>query len=73
MKEPWQADELRSFFLRMPVNARFSRAAPRIKPGELNPEFIDAPRAVALMLSDPLLIRRPLIDVDGARSAGSDR
>lgn len=73
LKQPWHADELRGFFRNMPVNSWFNRAAPRIKSGEVNPDALDAASALALMVGDPLLIRRPLIDIDGARSAGRDR
>lgn len=72
LKEPWGAAELRRFFGNMPVASWFNRAAPRIKSGEVNPDMIDAASALALMLGDPLLIRRPLINVDGARCAGFD-
>lgn len=73
LKEPWHADELRSFFRNMPVGSWFNRAAPRVKSGEVNLDSIDAASALALMVSDPLLIRRPLIDLDGIRCAGLDR
>ncbi|WP_373565442.1 ArsC/Spx/MgsR family protein [Bradyrhizobium diazoefficiens] len=51
-----------SFFRNMPVGSWFNRAAPRVKSGEVNLDSIDAASALALMVSDPLLIRRPLID-----------
>ncbi|MHC2392234.1 nitrogenase-associated protein [Bradyrhizobium liaoningense] len=73
LKEPWHADELRSFFRNMPVGSWFNRAAPRVKSGEVNLDSIDAASALALMVSDPLLIQRPLIDLDGIRCAGLDR
>ncbi|SFN91261.1 nitrogenase-associated protein [Bradyrhizobium sp. Rc3b] len=72
LKEPWDADELRSFFGNMPVASWFNRAAARIKSGEVNPDTVDAASALALMVGDPLLIRRPLIHVDGTRCAGLD-
>ncbi|MEY9134437.1 nitrogenase-associated protein [Bradyrhizobium diazoefficiens] len=62
-----------SFFRNMPVGSWFNRAAPRVKSGEVNLDSIDAASALALMVSDPLLIRRPLIDLDGIRCAGLDR
>jgi nitrogenase-associated protein len=73
LKAPWTAEELRSFFGETPVTSWFNRAAPRIKSGEINPETSDAESALALMLADPLLIRRPLIEANGARCAGFDR
>nr|WP_249788287.1 arsenate reductase family protein [Bradyrhizobium sp. NBAIM01] len=66
-KEPWDEEELRSFFRNMPVDSWFNRAASRIKSGEVNPGTIDAASALTLMIG-----RRPLIDVDGARCAGLD-
>jgi len=73
LKAPWTAEELRSFFGNTPVASWFNRAAPRIKSGEINPEASSAESALALMLADPLLIRRPLVEANGARCAGFDR
>lgn len=73
LTEPWTAERLLAFFGATPVASWFNPAAPRVKSGELKPAEIDAAGAIALMLDDPLLIRRPLIDVDGARCAGFDR
>ena len=73
LAEPWTAMELRSFFGETSVISWFNPAAPRVKSGEVKPAEIDAAGAIALMLEDPLLIRRPLIEVDGARCAGFDR
>ncbi|RTL48711.1 MAG: arsenate reductase family protein [Bradyrhizobiaceae bacterium] len=73
LMECWTAQRLLGFFGTTPVASWFNPAAPRIKSGEVRPAEIDAANAIALMLDDPLLIRRPLIDVDGARCAGFDR
>ncbi|MGB9116908.1 ArsC/Spx/MgsR family protein [Bradyrhizobium sp.] len=73
LTEPWTAEALRGFFGSMPVKARFNPASPRIKSGEIVPEKLDAASAIALMLDDPLLIRRPLVEADGQRCAGFDR
>ena len=73
LKAPWTAEALRSFFGETPVTSWFNRAAPRIKSGKINPETCDAARALALMLADPLLIRRPLVEANGSRCAGFDR
>ncbi|OPY98463.1 arsenate reductase family protein [Bradyrhizobium sacchari] len=73
LTEPWTAERLLAFFGATPTASWFNPAAPRIKSGELRPVEIDATDAIALMLDDPLLIRRPLIEVDGARCAGFDR
>ncbi|WP_448044897.1 ArsC/Spx/MgsR family protein [Bradyrhizobium liaoningense] len=73
LTEPWTAERLLAFFGATPVASWFNPAAPRVKSGDLKPAEIDAAGAIALMLDDPLLIRRPLVDVDGARCAGFDR
>jgi nitrogenase-associated protein len=73
LTEPWTAEALRGFFGSMQVKAWFNPAAPRIKSGEIRPEELDTSSAIALMLDDPLLIRRPLVEADGQSCAGFDR
>jgi nitrogenase-associated protein len=68
----WTAEELRPFFGNRPVAEWFNRAAPRIKSGEVIPEALDEAAALALMLDDPLLIRRPLLQAGERREAGFD-
>jgi nitrogenase-associated protein len=63
LAEPWTAERLRSFFGDRPVAEWFNPSAPRVKSGEVVPEKLDANTALSLMLQDPLLIRRPLIQV----------
>jgi nitrogenase-associated protein len=70
LAEPWTAERLRAFFGDRPVAEWFNRAAPRVKSGEVAPERLDPLTALALMLEDPLLIRRPLLEADGRREAG---
>jgi nitrogenase-associated protein len=73
LAEPWTAEALRGFFGSTPVTTWFNPAAPRVKSGEIVPEKLDAADAIALMLDDALLIRRPLVEADGQRCAGFDR
>jgi nitrogenase-associated protein len=73
LSEPWTADSLLAFLAPLPVPLWFNRAAPRIKRGEVVPESLDAESAIALLLHEPLLIRRPLMQrEDGARMVGFD-
>lgn len=67
---PWTAAALRPFFGSRPVAEWFNRAAPRVKRGEIDPETMDEAAAINAMLADPLLIRRPLIQVGDRREAG---
>lgn len=73
LTEPWTAEALRGFFGSTEVASWFNPAAPRIKSGDILPTKLDAASAIALMLDDPLLIRRPLVEADGQRCAGFDR
>lgn len=73
LSEPWTAAELLTFFGDTPVPSWFNPAAPKVKSGAVDPGTMDAPRALASMLDDPLLIRRPLVEANGARCAGFDR
>jgi nitrogenase-associated protein len=68
----WQEAELRAFFGQLPVTDWFNPAAPRVKSGEIVPESVTETAALALMLEDPLLIRRPLLQVGEHRQAGFD-
>ncbi|MBI5165792.1 MAG: arsenate reductase family protein [Magnetospirillum sp.] len=68
----WTAETLRPFFADLPVAAWFNRAAPRVKSGAVVPEDLSAEQAMTLMLADPLLIRRPLIETTGRKVCGFD-
>ena len=70
LAEAWDATRLRSFFAGRPVAEWFNRSSPRIKSGELIPEALNENQALALMLAEPLLIRRPLMEANGRREAG---
>lgn len=72
LTESWTAERLRSFFGELPVAEWFNRSAPQIKSGEVVPEQLDAERALTLMLKEPLLIRRPLIQISDRREIGFD-
>lgn len=73
LAEPWTAGRLRAFFGETPVASWFNPAAPKVKSGAVDPAAVDAEAAIALMLAEPLLIRRPLVEVEGQFCAGFDR
>ncbi|MDD2759611.1 MAG: nitrogenase-associated protein [Methylomonas sp.] len=74
LQSPWAENRarLRSFFGDMPVAEWFNRSAPAIKNGKIDPDLLNERQAIDLMVSDPILIRRPLMEVDGRRRAGFD-
>lgn len=72
LTEKWTAQRLRPFFGQLPVAQWFNRAAPRVKSGEIDPAACDAATAISMMLVEPLLIRRPLMEVEGELRVGFD-
>lgn len=73
LEEPWTAERLRSFFGSLPVHLWFNYSAPAIKHGEINPDRVDENQALSLMLQQPLLIRRPLMQVGDECRAGFEQ
>jgi nitrogenase-associated protein len=74
LQQNWaeKSDKLRSFFGDMPVVEWFNRSAPQIKNAEIDPAVLTETQAIACMIEQPLLIRRPLLEVNGRRCAGFD-
>ena len=70
--EPWTPSRLRPFFGNLSVTQWFNTTAPAIKTGLVVPQNLDPETALELMVLDPLLIRRPLIQVDNMRHVGFD-
>jgi nitrogenase-associated protein len=70
LSEPWTAERLRTFFGQLPVADWFNPSAPGIKSGAIDPGTLDQQEALALMLEEPLLIRRPLIETAVGRCCG---
>jgi nitrogenase-associated protein len=72
LRWPWSAEALLGFLRPLPVAEWFNRAAPRVKTGEIVPEALAAEAALALLLAEPLLIRRPLMALYDRRMVGFD-
>jgi len=68
--ERWTKERLLAFFGNRPVAEWFNRAAPSVKSGEVIPEAIEADTALTMMITEPLLIRRPLIEADDRYEVG---
>jgi nitrogenase-associated protein len=71
-KTPWTDDGLRAFFGALPVVEWFNANSAGVKSGEIVPADYDEAAALALLKKHPLLIRRPLLEVDGVRKVGFD-
>ena len=72
LTHPWHKEELRRFFGDRPVKDWFNVTAPAIKASEVKPENLSEDEALALMVEDPLLIRRPLMQVEDQFNVGFD-
>lgn len=72
LTEPWTAASLQPFLAGKPVTEWFNMAAPQIKNGNIHPDRLDEDQALALLLAEPLLIRRPLIRYGNFCSMGFD-
>jgi nitrogenase-associated protein len=73
LTERWTATRLRPFFGDLPVAEWFNKSAPRVRDGEVNCHRLTETEALLLMLADPLLIRRPLMEVEGECRVGFDQ
>lgn len=68
----WTNLALLEFFIGLPVAQWFNPSAPAIKTGDVVPAELDEPTALALLRDNPLLIRRPLLQVGDERKVGFD-
>lgn len=66
------AEALRSFMGDKTVGEWFNPAAPAIKNGEIFPETLDETSAMELLMSNPILIRRPLMVIGSEKLCGFD-
>ncbi|UOA08632.1 ArsC/Spx/MgsR family protein [Methylobacter sp. S3L5C] len=73
LTENWQAERLRIFFGALAVRNWFNYSAPAIKNGEIDADNLTEQEALVLMLKNPLLIRRPLMQVGNRFMAGFDQ
>lgn len=65
-------EALRTFMGQMSVAEWFNPAAPAIKNGEVSPETLDEDSAMELLMSNPILIRRPLMVIGAEKLCGFD-
>jgi len=66
-------EELLTYLEPRPVAEWFNPNAPAVKNGMIDPTAYSAEAALPLLLGEPILIRRPLISVNGHRMCGFDQ
>jgi len=70
LTEPWTTESLALFFGDRPVAEWFNPTNPKVKSGEIVPASVGRDEALAMMVAEPLLIVRPLMQVGNERLAG---
>ncbi len=70
--ETWTPGRLRAFFGDRPVTEWFNPAAPKVRQGAIRPETLSESQALAALIAEPLLIRRPLLAGAGRTLCGFD-
>lgn len=73
LEHPWTVDELQKFFEGKSITDCFNTTAPVIKSGELDYKSLSKDEALAMMVITPLLIKRPLMIVEGKYLQGFDK
>ena len=68
----WTREELSPFFDGLAVEDWFNRGARRVKEGEVIPEGLDEEGAYRILLADPILVKRPLLEIAGEKKLGFD-
>ncbi|WP_419769591.1 MAG: ArsC/Spx/MgsR family protein [Candidatus Marinarcus sp.] len=69
---PWSKEELESFFDGLSVPEIFNLTAPKVKDKSIDIHTISKDEAIKLMLDEPLLIKRPLLQIDDVKVCGFD-
>lgn len=72
LTERWDEPTLRLFFGSKAVSVCFNPSNPQIKSGQLDPKSLSQEEALKLMVAEPLLIVRPLMQVGDQYVAGFD-
>lgn len=70
LTQDWSLESLQLFFGERPVTEWFNMTNPRVKSGEINPAEVTPEQALQMMVAEPLLIVRPLMQVGNERLAG---
>jgi nitrogenase-associated protein len=70
LTHPWTEETLRPYFGGKPVAEWFNSSAPRVKSGEIPISRLSEREALAMMLEEPILICRPLLELGGIRQSG---
>ncbi|MGO3927725.1 ArsC/Spx/MgsR family protein [Rhodopseudomonas pseudopalustris] len=73
LSETWTPETLRPFFGSKPIPEWFNASSPKVKAGAIDLAALTENSALAMMIEDPLLIRRPLMQAGDRRESGFDQ
>lgn len=68
----WTKESLKEFFSDLEVKEIFNIFAPKVKNGMIDISKLTLDEAIELMIEEPILIKRPLIDINGTKICGFD-
>ncbi len=69
---PWTQQTLSEFFKVLEVIDIFNPFAPQIRDKEIDISKLSKDEAINLMIKNPILIKRPLLDINGVKICGFD-
>lgn len=72
LEHPWTEKELEGFLGETPVAEWFNPFAPSVKSGETDPQAYERSDALTAMVRDPILIKRPLMQIGNLQLQGFD-
>ena len=68
----WTKETLSEFFKGLEVIDIFNPFAPQIRDKEIDINTLSKDEAIELMIKNPILIKRPLLDINGVKICGFD-
>jgi len=68
----WDARSLSDFFEDLPKTQIVNESAPKIKNNEIDVDTLSKDELISLMCKDPILIKRPLLEIDEEKVCGFD-
>jgi arsenate reductase (glutaredoxin) len=68
----WSKESLGEFFKGLDTKDIFNPFAPQIRDKEIDINSLSKDEAIELMIKNPILIKRPLLDINGVKVCGFD-
>ena len=69
---PWTVETLSEFFKGLETKDIFNPFAPQIRDKQIDINSFSKDEAITLMIKNPILIKRPLLDINGVKLCGFD-